>query len=153
MSSDWLRFSANNDNVAYIESTSGAYVELSDRSLKENIRPVQEGVLEKVNQINVVNYNYKRDPSGRMTTGVIAQELKPLFPQFVHGESEGSKLGVNYSGLSVIAIQAIQEQQEIIEDLENKLDQQQQKAADREDRLQSLEQKVEQLEAMLMSRE
>jgi len=121
MSDSWLRFSANNDNVAYIEATTGAYIETSDRTLKENITPVQEGLLEKVNQINVVNYNYKRDPSKQRTTGVIAQELEPLFPQFVHSEGEDSKLGVNYSGLSVIAIQAIQEQQQIIEEQEQRL--------------------------------
>jgi len=124
MSTAWLRFSANNNNVSYIRNTTGEYVQTSDRSLKENISPLDEGVLDKLNQINVVNYNYKRDPSKQMTTGFIAQELEPLFPQFVHSEGENSKLGVNYSGLSVIAIQAIQEQQQIIGEQEKQIQRQ-----------------------------
>jgi len=139
MSSDWLRFSANNSNVSYIHSQTGAYVETSDRRLKENIRTVESGVLEKLNQINVVNYNYKRDPSKQMTTGVIAQELEPLFPQFVHRESESSTLGVNYSGMSVIAIQAIQEQQEIIEKQEDQIQIQEKRMQEQEKRLQKQE--------------
>jgi len=156
MSNSWLRFSANNDNVAYIEATTGAYIETSDRTLKENITPVQEGLLEKVNQINVVNYNYKRDPSKRMTTGVIAQELEPLFPQFVHSEGEDSKLGVNYSGLSVIAIQAIQEQQQMINRQEQemlrqkqRLQQQEEENSNQKRQLENMQNQLDQLKAML----
>ena len=103
---------------------------------------MDEGLLDKLNQINVVNYNYKRDPSKHMTTGVIAQELKPLFPQFVHSEGEDSKLGVNYSGLSVIAIQAIQEQQEIIEEQEKKIQRQAEEINELERRFDQLEKLV-----------
>jgi hypothetical protein len=39
--------------------------------------------------------------------GLIAQEVLPLFPEFV--TQNGQYYGINYGGLSVVAIKAIQE--------------------------------------------
>ena len=44
--------------------------------------------------------------------GFIAQEVEPLFPEFV-GETNGTKT-LAYANFGVIAIKAIQEQQELI---------------------------------------
>ncbi|MFO7703051.1 MAG: hypothetical protein R6V37_08720 [Psychroflexus maritimus] len=55
------------------------------------------------------------------TTGVIAQELKEIFPEFVHQDEENEYMGVNYAGLSVVAIKALQEQQTEIEELKAKI--------------------------------
>ncbi len=119
MSSAWLRFSYNNDNVSYISNT-GAYVETSDKNLKENITPLEDGVLQKVNNINTVLYNYKNDKNKVKTIGVIAQELKSLFPEFVFQDEGSEYMGVNYAGLSVVTIKALQEQQSEIEELKAK---------------------------------
>ena len=89
--------------------------------------------MDKLQQINVVQYNYKRDKTKTQTTGVIAQELKELFPDFVHHDGKNDKMGVNYPGLSLVAIQGIQEQQEHIDKLEseNKEQQEQMKVSTR----------------------
>lgn len=121
MSNSFLRFSYNNATAtAYIESD-GTYVQPSDLRLKENIQPLQDGVLQKVNSINTVHYNYKNDKEKNTTTGVIAQELKEIFPEFVHQDEENDYMGVNYAGLSVVAIKALQEQQTEIEELKAKI--------------------------------
>ena len=120
MSQTFLRFSYNNSTAtAYIQSD-GTYVQPSDRRLKENIQPLQDGVLQKINKVNMVQYNYINDKEKNTTTGVIAQELNEIFPEFVHQDNSDDLMGVNYAGLSVIAIKAIQEQQKEIEELKAK---------------------------------
>ena len=50
--------------------------------------------------------------------GLMAQELEKVFPDMVtkvEPEKEESLLGINYSNLGVIAIKAIQEQQQVID--------------------------------------
>ncbi len=52
--------------------------------------------------------------------GFIAQDVKQLFPELVFGGSDNPKqdfLTLNYAGFSVIAINAMQEQQQQIERL------------------------------------
>jgi hypothetical protein len=114
MSTLYFRFSYNNDNLSYIHNTTGEFLISSDARLKENIKNTSN-MLEKVRQLNVISYNYKRDLTGRRTIGLLAQETKGLFPELVHQEDETDFYGISYMGLSVVAIKAIQEQQNIIE--------------------------------------
>lgn len=121
MSASWLRFSYNNENLSYIHHTTGDYVVTSDARLKENIEKTPS-MLDRVKQLNVVSYNYKRDATGRRTIGLLAQETRDLFPELVHKEDETDYYGISYMGLSVIAIKTIQEQQRIIEELKAEKD-------------------------------
>lgn len=120
----FLDFYYNNSIVSFITST-GTYT-TSDRRLKENIEPATS-VLDRVNAINVVQYNYKKDKSKKETIGYIAQELDKQFPEFVElsGENEENAgyYGVNYVGMSAVAIKAIQEQQKLIEELQTSIKQ------------------------------
>ena len=65
----------------------------------------------------MVDYVMNGDKTGKLRTGVIAQQLQPLFPQFVAG-SEADYLSVNYEKLVSVAIKAIQELNEKVEKLE-----------------------------------
>ncbi|MBS3737750.1 tail fiber domain-containing protein [Mesohalobacter halotolerans] len=143
MSTAFLRFSYENNNVSYINDFSGAYVQTSDRSLKENIRPAQANILDKLNQIKVVKYNYKRDKSKTEITGVIAQEIQEVFPEFVHQDEKSDKLGVNYAGLSLIAIQGIQELQLQIDKLKSENKNQQEQIDKLNSKIELLEQKIQ----------
>lgn len=49
----------------------------------------------------------------RVHIGVIAQQVEPLFPELVTRQANG-KLAVAYLELGVVAIKAVQEQQDII---------------------------------------
>jgi hypothetical protein len=68
-----------------------------------------------------MNYNYIFDQDKKPEIGFIAQDVEKQFPQLVN-QMDGY-LGVNYSGFSVLAIKAIQEQQEIIEKQQSVIDQ------------------------------
>lgn len=100
-------------------SVSGVYSTNSDRRLKENIVPTQS-LLGKVQDIKIMDYTFKSDKTHQPQIGYIAQELEKQFPEFVSKPDENNErenyYSVNYAGMSAVAIKAIQEQQEIIED-------------------------------------
>lgn len=112
-----FHYGASGAFKAYIRQTDGAWVQSSDSRLKEQIKPV-ESVLEKVSQLNVSRYFYKTDTlHANQQMGLIAQEVLPLFPEFV--TQNGQYYGINYGGLSVVAIKAIQELKEENETLKD----------------------------------
>ncbi len=100
---------------AFIDLSDGAnYKTFSDVRLKSNIENV-ESVLSRVLQLRATNYNFKEVKSTHKTMGFIAQEVEKLFPDLVT-EKEGYKT-LSYATFSVLAIKAIQEQQQIIDQL------------------------------------
>jgi hypothetical protein len=117
-------------DVAYMYSNgnwtnlNNSYGALSDIKLKENIADATPK-LEKINQVRVVTYNLKSDPSQKQI-GVIAQELEQVFPSMVEEtadrDAEGNELDtktkyVKYSVFVPILIKSIQEQQALITSL------------------------------------
>ncbi len=85
-------------------------------------------MLGKLNQIKIYDYTLRNqyytsngniafnDAANTKDFGVVAQELHQLFPELVHKPKDENKelWGVDYSKLSLINLQAIQEQQQII---------------------------------------
>ena len=95
-----------------------AFVTYSDERLKSDVAPI-EGALDLVNSMSAVNFTWKKD--GSRDFGFLAQDLKKVVPQAVHGNEEGL-FGVDYGRLTSILVSAIQEQNVQIKDLKNKLD-------------------------------
>jgi integrin beta 8 len=99
--------------------------ETSDQRFKKNILPL-ENSLSKLLSLHGVSYQWRIDdfPNRRFkegsNIGLIAQEVQQLFPELVSTNSEGF-LSVSYSGLSPIIIEAMKEQQKLIEDLQSEL--------------------------------
>ena len=94
----------------------GAYTAISDRRFKKNIESAPS-LLPAVMDLKPRKYHFKNaDDSGPKYLGFIAQEAMVQFPELVDeiGEEE-MYYAVDYAGFSVVAIKAIQEQQEIIE--------------------------------------
>ena len=89
----------------------------SDARLKHDIRETTPA-LQRLMEVNVVDYVMNGDKTGKLRTGVIAQQILPLFPQMVEG-SEADYLSVNYEKLVSVAIKAIQELNEKVKRLEN----------------------------------
>jgi hypothetical protein len=119
--SNTLAFMFNNVNVGNFDDVSGVYTAVSDRNLKKNITPTQT-VLEKVQQLNIVDYNFKLQQDGQKYTGLIAQDVEQIFPNLVvPPNDEQDNYTMDYSGFGVLAIKAIQEQQEKIESLEREI--------------------------------
>ena len=91
---------------------------VSDRRVKTNIVNA-DPILSRLRQMKLKNYKYKG--SDLPTRGFIAQEVQAVFPDLV-SELDNGMLGVNYMGFGPIAIQAINEQQEYIETLEERIE-------------------------------
>lgn len=103
------------------DSSNGTYYVASDRSLKQEIEPMDE-VLGKLMQLSPKKYFYKTDESKvDKTSGFIAQDLLEIFPDLVSG-SEENHLAVNYSGMSTLLVKAVQEQQTIIDAQQKEID-------------------------------
>ena len=93
-------------------------VTYSDETLKTNIQPL-ESALETVNKLQGVSYEWKSDGSNDL--GFIAQDVNKVVPQIVYGTGDGD-LGLDYSKLTSILVEAVKEQQAQINDLKSKLD-------------------------------
>lgn len=90
------------------KSGGGSWGDGSDRRLKKNIEPLT-GTLNKLLQLRSVTYDYldpERWGKGRHT-GFIAQEVEPLFPQWVY-EDKGTKM-VAFKGFESMTVQALRE--------------------------------------------
>ena len=111
----------NLQKVGEFSRTNGQYTQLSDRRVKQNIGTLTN-VMSSLKALRPVSYNYIFDADQNQDVGFIAQEVEKEFPHLVDEMDDGLK-GVNYAGFSVIAIKAIQEQQEIIEDQQRTIDQ------------------------------
>ena len=105
--------SANKNKVR-----AAAFVTYSDERLKTDVSAIQNG-LETVNNLKAVNFTWKKD--GSRDFGFMAQELKQVVPQAVHGSEEGL-YGVDYGRLSAILVSAIQEQSAQIASLKKQLE-------------------------------
>lgn len=111
-------------NLGYFNGTSGAYTSSSDARLKTNIQNI-ETVLPKLKLLEAKRYEFKNNnPEHVQSIGFLAQDVQKVFPELisVNKNNEGNpqvenQLGMDYAGMSVIAIKAIQEQQAQIEAL------------------------------------
>ncbi|NNF33603.1 MAG: hypothetical protein HKN68_05820 [Saprospiraceae bacterium] len=113
--SNELQFRFTETLKARIRATDGSYMALSDRRLKENISKI-DPVLSKIDNLNPVTYRFKDQPKAQKSNGFIAQEVEELFPEIV-SETDDFK-ALNYDAFGVIAIQAIKEQQVMIEEIQ-----------------------------------
>jgi hypothetical protein len=95
-----------------------AFVTYSDERLKTDVKPMRNA-LKTVNSLKAVNFTWKKD--GANDFGFLAQDIKKVIPQAVHGNDEGL-FGVDYGRLTTILVSAIQEQSIQIEMLKAKLD-------------------------------
>lgn len=114
--------------TGWFRPTDGGYTAVSDRRLKKDIA-VMEPILDKIMSLTPSRYHYIRDKSQTNCIGFIAQDLNTQFPELVDSipvydsttRTNTDWYGINYSGLGVIAIKAIQEQQKLIVDLQKEI--------------------------------
>ena len=95
----------------------GTFTESSSIKFKENITPLEPS-LEKVNQLEPVNYNKVGVEVKEI--GLIAEQVATLFPEVVTYNNDGEPEGIQYQRLSVILLKAVQELTERVNKLENK---------------------------------
>jgi hypothetical protein len=107
----------------------GPWNSVSDGRLKTNVRPL-EGALSKVLQLNGVTFNWKDEAYHRPgeNIGFIAQDLLKVLPQVVSGggtDEQGNEVyySVEYATLTPVLVEAIKEQQKMIEELKAEIEQ------------------------------
>jgi hypothetical protein len=116
-------------------------VNTSDKRHKTNINPLSYG-LDEVLKIKTVSYNWRDNDNGKRL-GFIAQDLQYVIPEVISVANDSVKtLGVRYTELIPVLTKAIQEQQEIINELksESKL---------KDDKLNSLESEINKIKELL----
>src|SRR5699024_11020129 len=87
-------------------NTAGGFFETSDRRLKTSIKDMGD-TLKKVLNVPTVSYKMNKQDS----IGTIAQDVQEIFPELVNTDEDGI-LSVNYAKLSIVAIKAIKELKE-----------------------------------------
>ncbi len=100
----------------------------SDQRLKENIQLLQNTIA-KLDKLGGYNFNFKADKEKKKQIGVIAQELEKVFPELVKINEDGYRR-VNYQGFIPVLIEAIKEQQMMINALNKKVSNQEFKLSD-----------------------
>jgi len=140
-------FEYNDALYSYIDPFGANYVTSSDERLKRDISSLP-AILNKIMLLQPKTYHYavNRDTDPR-SFGFLAQDVEKLFPEFVFTSETGMK-GIAYSNFSVVAIKAIQEQQELINKLERKSQEQEQQF---QQQLNILQQRIEALEKKLIN--
>ena len=112
---------------------SNGTIQTSDRNLKKEIQPLNYG-LEEVMKLNPVKFKWNSGNDDSYKLGLIAQEILPVINEvvkthnYVQSDDSGAiekveleNLGVYYSDLIPVLINAIQEQQAQIEELKNQI--------------------------------
>jgi hypothetical protein len=96
----------------------------SDINLKDNIRPI-ESALFKVKQIRGVTFDWNEKSNELQQekghdVGLIAQEVETVLPEVVQIREDGLK-AISYEKVVPLLVEAIKEQQTLIEDLSNRI--------------------------------
>ena len=114
-------------DINYNTSTGEIYYVTSSARYKENIEELQESALDKINNLKVKTFDYIDSEEFKGQVGLIAEEVNEQLPFLVNkrkieGYDEPQPDSVKYSMLSVYLLKAIQEQQEIINDLKSRIE-------------------------------
>ena len=98
----------------------GTLTQNSDSRVKENVVEI-DNCISKVQAMRGVYYN-RTDFNTEVTkVGVIAQEVEAVLPELILEASDTGLKSVAYAELTAVLINAIKEQQEIIEDLKTRI--------------------------------
>jgi len=98
----------------------GSLTQNSDRRLKKDIEDLQYGLTE-ILQLQPKAYNWKNRENTNKSLGLIAQDVQLIIEEVVTAKDDEQKtLGISYIELIPVLINAIKEQQKIIENQDDK---------------------------------
>ena len=118
-----LGSSDSNPLVRYNTTTGELYYNSSSIRYKEDVTDI-ESTIDKINKLRPVKFKVKE--SQQYTTGLIAEEVVEVIPELtfknkVEGFDEPQIDGVSYGDLPTYLLKAIQEQQEMINELKTEI--------------------------------
>ena len=105
------KFTAGGDVIAFGSP--------SDKTLKENIKPINNA-LDKVEKLQGVTFDWKEQDITNLKEdiGFIAQDVKEVLPELVR-ENENGKLSLRHQGIIPVLLEAIKELSDKVKALEN----------------------------------
>lgn len=110
--------------------TANSITNLSDMRLKNNIINIDESAIQVLSSLRPVSYTFschdsliylEKGDENRLRYGLVAQEVQDILPNIVYEDGAGY-LSINYIELIPFLIQAINQQQAQIEELQDALD-------------------------------
>jgi hypothetical protein len=108
-------------NIDCTELTANTVSVESDRRLKKNIKPINNG-LDLVGQLTGVTFNWNYDSECRLPQyGFIAQDLEAVMPTLVHTNSATDIKTVEYHKVVSVLVSAVQELSSELSELKKKL--------------------------------
>jgi len=106
----------------YVNGTAGgkdSWNSLSDYRFKRDIQTIA-GALDKVKKLRGVTFQWKDEASGAQPhIGFIAQEMAEVVPEVVN--TQGGVYSVQYAPVTAVLVEAIKEQQKMIEQLQEEI--------------------------------
>lgn len=95
---------------------------LSDARYKEHIKPIEDKTLKSIDDIKLVQYEFKKDSTNTLHYGVKAQEVKEVAPQLTKEGNDG-RLSVNYEEFIIAKIAAMEHKYDTkIKDMQKEID-------------------------------
>lgn len=95
------------DNIKYHGTvTASNFITTSDKRLKTNVNEISSDKLSNALNVNFYEFDYVNNDNH--SAGHVAQEVREVLPEFVHGEeTETEHLSIDYTGLHSIQIKAL----------------------------------------------
>lgn len=112
----------NMDQTDYIDVECKTLYELSDITLKSNIKKI-EGALSKVNLLEGVNYTWKNDKKNKTQAGLLAQQVEKIIPEAVLVRDSSDIKSMSYNSLTPYLVEAIKELSYKVDSLEKIINQ------------------------------
>lgn len=100
--------------------TTGSIRVMSDKSLKHNINPLDVNGLAKIDKIQLASFQWRNDPSGQSTIGVLAQQLQEVLPEAVEVDKATSLLSVKLDTLVMYTLKGVQEAHALLKELNDR---------------------------------
>ncbi len=119
----------NNDRTFFVNGDAdgtGPWFNDSDLRLKEDILTI-EGALDKVQRLRGVTFHWKDGRAGE-TMGFIAQEVEQVAPQVV--DTSNDHYSMAYAPLTALLVEAVKEQQQLIDQQQQRMEAMQKENAD-----------------------
>ncbi|MEC3878633.1 tail fiber domain-containing protein [Parapedobacter sp. 10938] len=112
----------NMANTGHVAVHVSNVITSSDERLKANISGISGNALDLVKQLRPVTYNFKSGSDKQLHAGFLAQELEKVIPHVVSRDDSVGIRGVAYQEIIPYLVEAIKEQQTIIDGLKSRLD-------------------------------
>ncbi|MEP6713481.1 MAG: tail fiber domain-containing protein, partial [Ferruginibacter sp.] len=117
-----ISYSYNGVTKFYLDNIDGTLHSVSDMRMKKDITTIG-AVLPSIMKLEAKTYHYLDNPANAaLSYGFLAQDVEKIFPDFVKTKGPDGMKAIGYQKLNIVAIKAIQEQQEMIEAQQKDID-------------------------------